>query len=187
MDIEGRIRELGSVDSNALASAILDLDESAWLENSHRQRAYKEHRDTESVVLVFTNSEAWPELRVEKQQGWDHLIDVAGPLMHEIIREHYSPGGTIVRAMAAKLKAGGKIRPHVDAHPSFSIGHRIHVPITTNPRVRFMYDGNSTSRPSTGCILRLAAPASPISISGVPNSRPPPYESDSDRALGICT
>ena len=61
--------------------------------------------------------------------------------MHEIIREHYPPGGTIVRAMAAKLKAGGKIRPHVDAHPSFSVGHRIHVPITTNSRVRFMIEG----------------------------------------------
>ena len=141
MDFEGRIRDLGEVDSTALVSAILGLDESAWLENSYRQQAYRQHSDTESVVLVFTNTDAWPELLVEKKQGWDRLIDVAGPLMHEIIREHYRPGGTIVRAMAAKLKAGGKIRPHVDAHPSFSIAHRIHVPITTNPRVRFMIEG----------------------------------------------
>ena len=45
------------------------------------------------------------------------------------------------RAMAARLLAGGKISPHVDSHPSFHRGHRIHVPITTNPRVRFMIDG----------------------------------------------
>ena len=141
MDFEGRIRDLGEVDSTALVSAILGLDEGAWLENSYRQHAYRQHSDTESVVLVFTNTDAWPELLVEKKQGWDRLIDVAGPLMHGIIREHYPPGGTIVRAMAAKLKAGGKIRPHVDAHPSFSIAHRIHVPITTNPRVRFMIEG----------------------------------------------
>ena len=31
--------------------------------------------------------------------------------------------------------------PHFDKHPSFHIGHRIHVPITTNSRVRFMIDG----------------------------------------------
>jgi len=43
--------------------------------------------------------------------------------------------------MAAKLLAGGKIGSHRDAHPSFHMGHRIHVPITTNPRVRFMIDG----------------------------------------------
>ena len=32
------------------------------------------------------------------------------------------------------------IKPHVDQHPLHA-GHRIHVPITTNPRVRFMIDG----------------------------------------------
>ena len=40
-----------------------------------------------------------------------------------------------------KLLSGGKIAPHIDTHPSFHRGHRIHVPITTNPRVRFMIDG----------------------------------------------
>ena len=37
--------------------------------------------------------------------------------------------------------AGGRILPHRDSHPSFGAGHRIHVPIVTNPRVRFMIDG----------------------------------------------
>jgi aspartyl/asparaginyl beta-hydroxylase (cupin superfamily) len=61
--------------------------------------------------------------------------------MHSIIRDWYPPGGTIIRAMAAKLLAGGRILPHRDSHPSFGVGHRIHVPIVTNPRVRFMIDG----------------------------------------------
>jgi aspartyl/asparaginyl beta-hydroxylase (cupin superfamily) len=61
--------------------------------------------------------------------------------MNDIISRHYDPGGTVIRAMAAKLVAGGKITPHVDRHPSFHHGHRIHVPVSTNPRVRFMIDG----------------------------------------------
>jgi aspartyl/asparaginyl beta-hydroxylase (cupin superfamily) len=61
--------------------------------------------------------------------------------MNDIIRKCYPPGGTVIRAMAARLVAGGKITPHVDRHPSFHAGHRIHIPITTNPRVRFMIDG----------------------------------------------
>ena len=65
--------------------------------------------------------------------------------MHEIIRNWYPPGGTIIRAMAAKLMAGGLILPHRDSHPSFAAGHRIHVPIVTNPRVRFMVDGRPVS------------------------------------------
>jgi aspartyl/asparaginyl beta-hydroxylase (cupin superfamily) len=43
--------------------------------------------------------------------------------------------------MAAKLVAGGVIRPHKDSHTSFHHAHRIHVPIVTNSRVRFMIDG----------------------------------------------
>ena len=73
--------------------------------------------------------------------GWDKLAGPALPLMRKIIEEHYPPGGTIIRAMAAKLVAGGRITPHFDAHQSFRFGHRIHIPITTNAGVRFMIDG----------------------------------------------
>ena len=45
--------------------------------------------------------------------------------------------------MAARLEAGGIIKPHHDQHPSFHAGHRIHIPIYTNPRVRFMIDGRA--------------------------------------------
>jgi hypothetical protein len=141
MDIETRIRELGPIDNSALSEAILAQEEAAWHEEEHRQQVYDVHRQTESIVLVFVNLEVWPEIEVHKEPGWDRLAEVAVPLMHEIIQKHYPPGGAIIRAMAAKLLAGGKITPHTDTHPSFHRGHRIHVPITTNPRVRFMIDG----------------------------------------------
>jgi len=141
MDIDSLLNDLGSVDSAALADAILAQDEQAWCEDQKRQQVFDVHRETESIVLVFVNLECWPEIEIVKQPGWDRLADVAVPVMHDIIDRHYPKGGTIVRAMAAKLLAGGKIRPHTDTHPSFHIGHRIHVPITTNPRVRFMIDG----------------------------------------------
>jgi aspartyl/asparaginyl beta-hydroxylase (cupin superfamily) len=63
------------------------------------------------------------------------------PLIDHIIDTYYTPGGTLLRAMAAKLKAGGRISPHVDSLESFHMGHRIHVPITTNAAVRFMIEG----------------------------------------------
>lgn len=141
MNIEERLRELGEVDSHALAEAVLALDDQAWHEEEYRQEEFDVHRETESVVLVFVNLDRWPELEVIKEPGWDRLVDVAVPVMHDIIDRFYPKGGTIIRAMAAKLLAGGKIKPHTDTHPSFHMGHRIHVPITTNPRVRFMIDG----------------------------------------------
>ena len=141
MNMDDRIRELGAVDCAALARAILAQDEAAWHQQEYRQNVYEVHEDTESLVLVFMEEAAWPEMVVKKEAAWDALADVAVPVMHDIIGRFYPPGGAIIRAMAAKLKAGGRIKPHLDRHPSFHIGHRIHVPITTNRRVRFMIEG----------------------------------------------
>ena len=141
MDIQGLIRELGPVDVAELSEAILAQEEAAWHEDRYRQETYEVHRQTQSIVLVFVDLEGWPELEIHKEPGWDRLATAAVPVMHDIIGRCYPPGGTIIRAMAARLAAGGKISPHVDSHPSFHRGHRIHVPITTNPRVRFMIDG----------------------------------------------
>lgn len=141
MDIGVALRDLGQVDSTALIERVLGFDEQAWIENSYRQKQYDVHTLTESVVMIFTDGKGWPNIEVSKESGWDLLADVAMPLMHKIIEQHYPPGGTIIRAMAAKLLVGGVIKPHVDAHPSFHVGHRIHIPITTNSRVRFMIDG----------------------------------------------
>lgn len=139
MDIEGPLRELGPVDSAALAQNVLSQDESAWQANQYRQQAYEVHAHTESLVMVFCDG--WPELKVTKETAWDALKDTAVPVMHQIIENFYPPGGTIIRAMAAKLKAGGIIAPHRDRHQSFVHSHRIHIPITTNPGVRFMING----------------------------------------------
>jgi hypothetical protein len=141
MDIETPLRELGPVDSSKLTEAILAQEKNAWREELHRQESYDVHRQTESIVMVFTELDDWPSITIKKEPGWDRLADAALPVMHSIIRQFYPAGGTIIRAMAAKLLAGGKITSHRDAHPSFHMGHRIHVPITTNPRVRFMIDG----------------------------------------------
>jgi hypothetical protein len=141
MNFEGRIRELGPLDCTALSETILAQEDAAWHEEKYRQNTYEVHRQTESIVMVFTELENWPEIDVRKEAGWDRLADVAVPLMHDVIARHYPPGGAIIRAMAAKLIPGGKIQPHVDSHPSFAQGHRIHIPITTNSRVRFMIDG----------------------------------------------
>jgi hypothetical protein len=141
MNIDTPLRELGPVDSAALRKAILAQDDVAWKEDKYRQEEYEVHHSTESIVLVFVDLDRWPEIIVSQEPGWPRLAEVALPVMNDIITRFYPPGGTVIRAMAAKLLAGGVITPHVDKHPSFHHGHRIHIPITTNPRVRFMIDG----------------------------------------------
>jgi len=140
MNIAEPLKNLGDVDAKPLVDAVLALDEETWLANVNRQNDYEVHKQTQSVVLVFCDGS--PEnLEISKEAGWDALADVAIPVMHDLIGQHYPPGGTIIRAMAAKLLSGGRINPHFDSHATFRHSHRIHVPITTNKRVRFMIDG----------------------------------------------
>jgi len=139
MDIEGSLRELGPVDSGPLIEGVLSQNDEAWQANQYRQQAYHVHNQTESLLMVFCDG--WPEMKVTKESAWDTLKETAVPLMHRIISDFYPPGGTIIRAMAAKLNAGGIISPHRDTHQSFTHSHRIHVPVTTNPGVRFMING----------------------------------------------
>lgn len=141
MDIDAPIRTLGDIDIGALQDTILSQEGNVWHEQEHRQQTYDVHAYTESIVMIFTDGSGWPNIEISKQPGWERLADVAVPVMHDIVERYYPKGGTIIRAMAAKLMVGGIIKPHVDSHPSFRYGHRIHVPITTNPRVRFMIDG----------------------------------------------
>jgi Aspartyl/Asparaginyl beta-hydroxylase len=141
MDIDVPLRELGPVDCAALRDVILAQEDAAWLEDKYRQEVFEVHHATQSIVMLFVEIERWPDIVVKQEPGWPRLAEVALPLMNDILSRLYPPGGTVIRAMAAKLLAGGKITPHTDRHPSFHHGHRIHVPITTNPRVRFMIDG----------------------------------------------
>ena len=141
MNIDTPLRELGPVDIAGLRETILTQDDAAWDEDRSRQDEYEVHVATKSIVVIFVDTQRWPDIEVTKEAGWNRLADVALPLMNDIIERHYSPGGTVIRAMAAKLLAGKNITPHWDKHPSFHCGHRIHVPITTNPRVRFNISG----------------------------------------------
>jgi len=140
LDIDVPIKDLGLVDQSALVDAVMGQDPEAWLEQSYRQEEYEVHKQTESIVMLFC-SPTWPEITVSKEPGWTRISDVAQPLMDQIIADHYTTGGIILRAMAAKLPAGGRIAPHHDSMTSFRFGHRIHIPITTNKSVRFMIGG----------------------------------------------
>ena len=140
MDIDVAQRCLGEVDVQALSDRILAQEPEAWAEQTIRQQTYEVHKDTESIVMLFCD-ESWPDGEIYREAGWDRLADVATPVIDHIISTYYEPGGTLLRAMAAKLKVDGRIRPHRDKLRSFHMGHRIHVPITTSEAVRFSIDG----------------------------------------------
>ena len=140
MDIEVDQRFLGEVDIADLKQRILAQEPDVWAEQTIRQQTYEVHKDTESIVMLFCD-ESWPDGEIYRESGWERLADVAMPVIDHIINTYYAPGGTLLRAMAAKLKGQGRIHPHRDALRSFHMGHRVHVPITTGPGVRYTISG----------------------------------------------
>ncbi len=141
MLLETPTRTLGPVDHMPLKKAVEAVPAEAWLEDDIRQKSFEQHKQTRSLVMLF--STAWPNPTVEQRSGWKHFAEPAQALMDQIIAAHYPPGGRIIRAMAAKLLGGGRIALHKDAHPSFAAAHRIHVPLVTNPDVDFVIRGIS--------------------------------------------
>jgi hypothetical protein len=101
---------LGRVDCRALAERVLALDDEAWRADPRRQQDFDVHAQTQS----------------------------AQPVIDQIVGKRYAPGGQLLRAMVTRLGPGKRIARHKDSHPSFSIAHRIHVPLVTNPGVEFV-------------------------------------------------
>jgi len=141
MDIDTVVRKLGQIDIDPLREVVLNQEQSIWDQSTIRQEEFEVHKATKSILMLFANIENWPEIEVRREEGWSFLADSALPVMNQIINSNYQPGGTVIRAMAAKLLPGENIASHWDKHPSFHCGHRIHVPIKTNSRVRFNIDG----------------------------------------------
>jgi Aspartyl/Asparaginyl beta-hydroxylase len=137
--IDTPIRSLGHVDTARLAARVMATEESVWRADNRRQDEYEVHAETQSIILVFFTG--WPEVHVSHAAGWDGFNDVAMPVIDTIIAKNYRPGGLILRAVLARLQPNCRIDNHIDIHPSFSIAHRIHVPLVTNPNVEFIVGG----------------------------------------------
>jgi hypothetical protein len=147
MLIDTPIRELGPVDAGRLIERVLAIDESAWYADNRRQDDYEVHAQTQSIILVFFTG--WPEVRVEHAGGWETFGDVAMPVMEQVVARHYPPGGLVLRVVLARLPPGCQIDPHLDSHASFSVAHRIHVPLVTNADVEFIVgDERVVTRPA---------------------------------------
>lgn len=141
------IRELGVVDVARLTERVRNIEESAWTADNRRQDEYEVHAQTQSIILVFFTG--WPQVRVEHASGWDAFGEVTVPVMEHLVAKHFPPGGMVLRAVLARLLPGCQIDAHLDSHASFSVAHRIHVPLLTNPEVEFIVgDERIVTRPA---------------------------------------
>ncbi len=134
MNIQGNFIRHGRVDSANLKGIVCALREEEWDADPFRQRAYKAHRDTQTVNLVFDYDFRHTEPTLHPM--YHTLAPQLDPIFKAIAKLR-DWRGNIIRVLLARLKAGGAIASHVDQGFSLMHSHRLHIPIVSNELVTF--------------------------------------------------
>ncbi|MGD2171856.1 MAG: aspartyl/asparaginyl beta-hydroxylase domain-containing protein [Gammaproteobacteria bacterium] len=125
------------VDLDFIKRKLAKIPERAW-HGSGREETYEVHRQTQSLLLIHdadfrhynpTYHDLYTEFRRELKPVFDY------------IENYYGGDGFIVRALFARLAAGGRIDTHTDGLYSLLKCHRVHIPIITNDQVVFTIGG----------------------------------------------
>jgi len=138
--IEG-LKELGVIPSDIVEETLDLIQEYEWSYNKTRQKIYKPHQDTESILLRFKPPAV---LEIESKGNlWDYKWSLYNyGLMERYgvnIKKYFSYLGQFsdIAFMLVKLKAGGQIPLHIDSGEYFDRGRRVHIPLQTNRKVLF--------------------------------------------------
>ena len=134
------VRFLGPVDIRALREAVLAIPDALWAAaNEVKPNRFEALDRTEHVVFRFVSSmkdwteshdlPLWPEWRARLE-----------PVLHEATAPYGYARGVFPRVMLARMAPGGVIHPHRDGARAASWPHKIHVPLLTNPQVRFFIE-----------------------------------------------
>lgn len=131
------VKYLGPVELGSLVEDVLAIPQEVWdQENSDKPNRFEALDKTQHIVFRFVNKlNDWRESH--ERPMWAAWKDRLLPVLEQATRPYGYASGGFPRIMLARMGPGGIIHPHVDASPSAKWPHKIHVPLTTNDRVRF--------------------------------------------------
>ena len=135
------IRRLGQVDIAELREAVLALPDAFWDEqNAQKPNRFEALETTRHIVFRFLPDFIdWRDSRdLPLWEEWRGLLE---PILAAATAPYGYVRGVFPRVMLARMSAGGSIKPHRDKGPAAQWPHKIHVPLVTNPDVRFFTGG----------------------------------------------
>jgi hypothetical protein len=110
-----------------------------WNEMTYRQDQYGPHIDTRTIPILWVWTPKFdvvhPKTDIKLHHGeWfkDHISALEDHMV-----EHYGPG-YFLRLILTRLPPDTQIARHFDSGYSFSISHRVHMAIITDPEVKFI-------------------------------------------------
>lgn len=151
MWFSSRVRELGKApesDFLAFKKAVLAVDEQVWLAGDAMKKLLAGNRPTHSIFLhnlAPTTYEQAIAIRAITLDDVDYdnasgLADLAKPLIDYAVEQIDEPG-IVSRVQLARMQPGVKIDRHYDSSPILLSSHRLHIPILTHGKLRFLVDG----------------------------------------------
>jgi hypothetical protein len=123
-----------------ILAAMPDVSSPLWDANPHRQTKHAVHRETRSIIFDWIDDRWQPGQEVKVQHfdsGLPALADAANACAARL-NAHY--GGRVIRLLLAELVPHGRIAPHRDGGAGTVLVHRLHLPVVTNPAVKFFID-----------------------------------------------
>ena len=137
MDWEGSLRNVAKkCNSNAILEIINSVPDSQWKSDTEKRDSNKTHGTTRALFLKYKNQ------NYEKTDVT--LLQKLKPYLDEIIsqvKEFYGYQNLqLTRMIVTELPKGSIIPEHVDEGEMLSTNHRVHIPLLSDPAVKFMLD-----------------------------------------------
>lgn len=132
------VRALGPVDIAALREAVLAIPESTWAaQDSSKPNKFQALDRTRHIVFRFVDSPRdWRGSH--DRELWHEWRGLLSPVMQQAVHPYGYARADYPRVMLARMAPGGVIHPHVDSNPAARWPHKVHVPLLTNPQVKFL-------------------------------------------------
>jgi hypothetical protein len=121
------------------------IDEQDWYEDDYRKDAVS-MSDCNSIPILHTPlcvgfSPGLSSIRsIRKEALYEKFFPHIEPILNEL-KKYYEYNRCSI--FIARLKPGGIIDEHADAGPFLELCNRVHVPLKSNPKVRYVVDGKS--------------------------------------------
>ena len=138
MNLNCDLIELFYEPNTEVKSLVNSLTVQDWLKNQHRQQTFEVHKETQSVVYIWS-WDNYEDLDIHIHQDENRLSQLVYGYANRI-KSHFNQNSIITKLMLAKIPAGGIISEHVDMGNLEHI-RRCHYVIKTNNECVFNING----------------------------------------------
>ena len=139
MQLSERLVRLFDIPIADVLAALPAPSSPVWDLNPYRQNRHQVHRETRSIIFEWINDDWQPgqKAMVQTTPHEPRLTQAVYACAEKLSARYH---GKIIRLMLTELGPHAKITPHKDGGAGVVLVHRLHVPVITNPGVKFFID-----------------------------------------------